>query len=187
MLDLRRREPLLPFSTMKPRMPSSVFAQHEHRSAIGAFVIHIFEPLMTQSPPRRFACVFMLAGSEPPCGSVRPKQPISSPLRHARQVLLLLLLAAVGVDRVHAQRLHRDEAAQAGIAALEFLADESVGDGVQAGAAVALERAPSRPSEAISGTSSRGKRCCSKCFWMTGSTFSSTSRATESWTSALLR
>ena len=57
-------------------------------SAIGAFVIHIFAPFITQSLPRRFAWVFMLTGSEPPCGSVSPKQPISSPRRHARQVLL---------------------------------------------------------------------------------------------------
>ena len=62
--------------------------------------------------------------------------------RHARQVALLLLLAAVGVDRVHAEaRLHRDEAAQARVAALEFLADEPVAHGVHARAAVALERA----------------------------------------------
>ena len=29
--------------------------------------------------PSRFACVFIVPGSEPPSGSVRPKQPISSP------------------------------------------------------------------------------------------------------------
>jgi hypothetical protein len=55
---------------------------------------------------------------------------------------LLLLLAAVGVDRVHAQaRLHRDEAAQARVAALEFLADQAVAHAVHARATVALERA----------------------------------------------
>ena len=42
-------------------------------------VIHILDPLMTQSSPSRFACVFMFAGSEPPCDSVRPKQPMISP------------------------------------------------------------------------------------------------------------
>jgi hypothetical protein len=73
--------PGVPVSTMKPRMPSSVIAQQTQRSAIAPFVIHIFEPLITQSPPaRRFACVFMFAGSEPPCGSVSPKQPINSPV-----------------------------------------------------------------------------------------------------------
>ena len=69
----------MPFSTMKPRMPSSVIAQQMHRSAMAPLVIHILAPLMTQSPPFFFACVFMLAGSEPPCGSVRPKQPIFLP------------------------------------------------------------------------------------------------------------
>ena len=64
---------------MKPRMPSSVIAQQMHRSAIAPLVIHIFEPLMTQSPPFFFAWVFMFDGSEPPCGSVRPKQPIFRP------------------------------------------------------------------------------------------------------------
>jgi len=50
-----------------------------HRSAIVALVIHIFDPLISQSPPLRRARVFMLAGSEPPCGSVRPKHPMASP------------------------------------------------------------------------------------------------------------
>ena len=71
--------PFMPFSIMKPRMPSSVCAQTTARSAIAPFVIHIFEPLMIQSEPDFFAWVFMLPGSEPPCGSVRPKQPMSSP------------------------------------------------------------------------------------------------------------
>ena len=103
-------------------------------------VIHIFAPLITQSLPRRFAWVFMFAGSEPPCGSVRPKQPISSPLRHARQVFLLLRFAAEGVDRIHAERgLHGHEAADAGIPALELLADEPVAHRVQPGAAVAFD------------------------------------------------
>ncbi len=71
--------PFVPFSMMKPRTPSSVRAQTIDRSAIVALVIHILAPLITQSLPRRLAWVFMLDGSEPPCGSVRPKQPISSP------------------------------------------------------------------------------------------------------------
>ena len=72
---------------------------------------------------------------------------------HRRQPALLLRLGAVGVDRVHAQRaLHRDEAAQAGVAALELLHDQPVGDVAEAGAAVALEvrrrAGPARPSSA---------------------------------------
>ncbi len=72
--------PAAPFSTRKPRMPSSVFAQITNRSAIGELVIHILAPFSTQSLPRRRAWVFMFAGSEPPCGSVSPKQPITSPV-----------------------------------------------------------------------------------------------------------
>ena len=43
-------------------------------------MIHIFVPLSTQSVPSRRARVRMLAGSEPASGSVRPKQPIASPV-----------------------------------------------------------------------------------------------------------
>lgn len=46
--------------------------------------------------------------------------------RHRRQPLPALFFAAVGVDRVHAQRaLHRHEAAQARIATFQFLTDRS--------------------------------------------------------------
>jgi hypothetical protein len=43
------------------------------------FVIHIFEPLRSQSAPSRFADVRIEPGSEPASGSVRPKQPSASP------------------------------------------------------------------------------------------------------------
>ncbi|VTQ56890.1 Uncharacterised protein [Stenotrophomonas maltophilia] len=56
---------------------------------------------------------------------------------HRRQPLLALFLAAIGVDRVHAQRaLHRHEAAQAGIAALQLLADQAVADRTEVATAV---------------------------------------------------
>ena len=61
--------------------------------------------------------------------------------RHARQVGLFLLLRAERPDRIHAQRgLHRDETADARVATLELLADESVAHGVESGAVVTLER-----------------------------------------------
>ena len=44
------------------------------------FVIHIFAPFWTQSEPSRRACVRIEPGSEPASGSVRPKQPIASPV-----------------------------------------------------------------------------------------------------------
>ena len=51
-----------------------------------------------------------------------------------------LLLAAEGVDGIHAQAgLHADERTHAAVAALEFLRHESVFDGGHAGAAVAGE------------------------------------------------
>jgi hypothetical protein len=68
------------------------------------------------------------------------------PLRHARQPALLLLLGAVLVDRPHAQRaLHRDEAAQAAVAAFELLHDEAVGDRPETGAAVAVQIGAEKP------------------------------------------
>ena len=65
--------------TMKPRTPSSVMAQMMAIWAIEARPIQRLEPLMTQPSPSRRAKVFMLPGSEPAVGSVRPKQPTTSP------------------------------------------------------------------------------------------------------------
>ncbi len=65
--------------TRKPRIPSSVCAQTTARSASVPFVIQSLLPLRTQSSPRRRALVRMCAGSEPKSGSVRPKQPMTSP------------------------------------------------------------------------------------------------------------
>src|SRR5262249_45023751 len=60
--------------------------------------------------------------------------------RHLGQEALFLLVAAIGVDGPHGQRaLHRREAANAGIAALQLLNHEPVGDRVHARAAVAFE------------------------------------------------
>ena len=58
-------KPRAPRGTRKPRMPSSVLAQTTAMSAMPPLVIHILEPLRTQSAPFRFAWVFMLDGSEP--------------------------------------------------------------------------------------------------------------------------
>ncbi len=53
---------------------------------------------------------------------------------------MLLLVAAERVDGIHHESgLHADEGAHAGVAALEFLHDQSVFDVRHAGAAVAFE------------------------------------------------
>ena len=57
-----------------------------------------------------------------------------------RQPFVFLRVRAVGVNRIHHQRaLHGNEAAQAGIAALQFLRDQSVRDVRHARAAVAVK------------------------------------------------
>ncbi len=59
---------------------------------------------------------------------------------HFREPEVLLVIGAEGVDGIHDERgLDADEAAHAGVAALEFLHDEAVLDVGHAGAAVALE------------------------------------------------
>src|SRR4030095_14715072 len=55
-------------------------AQTTATSAMVARPIQRFSPFKTQSEPSLLAKVFMLAGSEPAVGSVRPKHPIASPL-----------------------------------------------------------------------------------------------------------
>src|SRR6201998_4263670 len=65
--------------TTKPRTPSSVTAQTIATSATDPLVIHILRPLRIRPDPSRRARVVIEAGSEPASGSVRPKQPSSSP------------------------------------------------------------------------------------------------------------
>jgi hypothetical protein len=75
--------PFMPFSRMKPLILSSCsadFAQMTNTSAIGALEIQVFEPFSTKPPSAFLAWVRMPAGSEPASGSVRPKQPIYSPV-----------------------------------------------------------------------------------------------------------
>ena len=59
--------------------PSEVLASKQHQSAFIALVIHILLPLMTKSSPSRRAVVLSAATSEPPPGSLTPKQPTTSP------------------------------------------------------------------------------------------------------------
>ena len=136
----RALKPGVDVGTANPTMPSSARAHTTATSATEALVIHIFEPLSTQSEPSRRAVVRMPPGLEPKSGSVSPKHPISSPGGHPRQPLLALLLAAPVVDREHRQRpLHRDQAAQPAVDGLQLLAHQAVGRGRRAAAAVAGE------------------------------------------------
>ena len=74
-------KPGMPFSTMKPRTASSSVRAHTMAmSAIVPFVIHILAPFRIQSEPSRRACVRIDPGSDPASGSVRPKQPTTSPV-----------------------------------------------------------------------------------------------------------
>ena len=77
---LRLVNPRTPRGTRKPRIPSGVRAHTTATSAIAPLVIHIFVPERTQPVPLGLALVFMLPGSEPWSGSVRPKQPSASPV-----------------------------------------------------------------------------------------------------------
>ncbi len=78
--------PGVPFSTRKPWILPSyppTFAQTTATSAIEPFVIHALAPFRTQWSPSFFATVRIPPGFEPKSGSVRPKQPIASPLASA--------------------------------------------------------------------------------------------------------
>ena len=66
--------------TTKPRMPSSARAHTIATSATEPLVIHILEPLSTQSDAVAAGRVRMPPGLEPKSGSVSPKQPIASPV-----------------------------------------------------------------------------------------------------------
>ena len=94
----------MPFSRTKPRIAppcASDLAQTTNTSAIGALVIQVLLPAEPIAAVDLLARVRMPPGSEPASGSVRPKQPIHSPRRELRQVLLRCSFRAVGVDRVH--------------------------------------------------------------------------------------
>ena len=79
----------------------------------------------------------MPLGLEPKSGSVRPKQPSFSPVASLGSHVDFLFVGTEGVDGVHDEcGLDADEAADAGVAALEFLVEEAGFYVVHAGAAV---------------------------------------------------
>jgi hypothetical protein len=119
----------------------SHFAQTTATSAIEPFVIHAFAPLSTQESPSLPSVRAHAGGirAEVRLGQAEAADRLSG--GEFRDPVVALFLRAVGVDRVHHQaRLHGRERAQAGIAALELLHDQAVGDVPEAGEVVLLDR-----------------------------------------------
>ena len=86
------------------------------------------------------ARVSMPPGFEPNCGSVRPKQPMALPCcKSGSHLSFCASEPKAWIGYITERRLHGNEAAQAGIAAFEFLGDEAVFDVGHARAAVALQ------------------------------------------------
>ncbi len=66
---------------MRPsKSPPWHFAQTTKTSAKGELEIHVFEPVSWKPPGTTLARLAIEPGSEPWFGSVRPKQPIHSPV-----------------------------------------------------------------------------------------------------------
>ena len=119
------------------RRRSATLAQTSATSATSPLVIQRLVPFRRSRPATGRARVSMPAGIRAEIGLGQAEAADRLAARQARQPVPLLRLRAEGVDRIHHQaRLHADERAQAGVAALELLVDQPVGDVVQPGAAV---------------------------------------------------
>ena len=100
-------------------------------------MIHIFAPESLKPPATLRARVTMLPGSEPWLGSVRPKQPIHSPVASFGRYLRRCASVPYVKIGIHDERaLHAHHRAVARIDALDLARDEAVADVVEAGAAV---------------------------------------------------
>ena len=119
-------------------MPSSVRAHTTATSATVPLVIHLAaveHPV--GSPSRRGAPGAHRPGVGARVGLGQTEAADGLPGRHGREPLLLVLLAAVPVDREHRQRsLHRHQAAQAGVDGLQLVTRHAVGHHRRPGAAV---------------------------------------------------
>ena len=131
--------PLVPRSTMKPRILPSSFAQTTARSAIGALVIQVLAPVRLKAAGDFFRARRHRAGIGAVVGLGQAEAADEFAARELGQIFAPLRLAAVGIDRVHDQGgLHRHRRAVAGIDALDLARDQAVGDIAEAGAAVGL-------------------------------------------------
>ena len=103
-------------------------------------VIHIFSPLRMYSSPdfARGGGHAAGVGAEAGLGEAEAAELFAA--GESGEPGVFLLVGAEGVDGVHDERgLHADEAAEAGVAAFEFLHHQAVFDVGHAGASVALE------------------------------------------------
>ena len=151
-------------------MPSSVIAHTMAMSAMSPLVIHIFEPLMTQSPPRflRVGLHVGRVGAAVRLGQAEAADDLAA--RHCGQVLLLLLLGAEGVDRIHAQRATAPRRSCGCPSRRARAPGRSVRSRRRSARRSRIPRARSRavPARRAPESARCGKRCSSKHFWMIG-------------------
>ena len=129
----------MPFSRMKPRIIAVVGLRpdDEHVGDRRVGDPHLAADEADSRRARVRARVTIEPGSEPWLGSVRPKQPIHSPVASFGRYFLRCASRAVRVDRVHHERaLHAHHRAVAGVDALDLARDQAVADVVEPGAAV---------------------------------------------------
>ena len=102
----------------------SVEAKQTIHEAWPAFVMNIFEPLITYSSPRGTAVVWIPDTSEPAPGSVRPKQPrIGASTSGPSHCFFCSSVPAIRIGPA-ARPLRADRGADARAAPVELLADE---------------------------------------------------------------
>ena len=132
--------PFMPFSRTKPRiLPpcASDLAQTTNTSAIGELVIHILEPERTIAALDLLRAGAHSAGVGAGVGLGQAEAADQLALGEAGEIFLALLLAAVGVDRVHHEaRLDRHRRAIAAVDPLDRAGDQAVADIAEAGAAI---------------------------------------------------
>ena len=132
-------KPLVPRSTMKPRILPSSFAQTTAMSATGELVIQIFAPVRLIAVGDLLGAGHHRAGIGAVVGFGEAEAADEFAGRELGQIFAALRFAAVGIDRVHDEGgLHRHHRAVAGIDPLDFAGDQAVGDVAEAGAAVFL-------------------------------------------------
>ena len=178
-------KPSLAVGTTKPLidaapLPSSVCAQMIATSAMDASPIQRLAPVSTHPSPSRTARVAMFAGSLPAVGSVSPKQPISSPAampgnhRCFCSSVPNFAIALMASDPCTETNVRMPESpASSSIAASPYSTAERPAQPYPS------RCMPSRPSAAISLTSSRGKVAVAYQPAMCGRTRSSTKARTR--------